>query len=585
MMNRVLVVTGSDDTQFGMAETCIKSLKSQQISIGYDIAFLDLGLSAQNLAKISSTVNHIHRAKWEFGINNSIPSLECRKGQLCRPFFPDYFPDYEYILWLDADTRVQSGEAIEDFVRGSQKRGGAMVGELEATSKFMNGGLEIYLQTCQKLYENLYGSEIASLLGHQVVFNAGVFCFHRGHGIWRAWKESLLLAVRNVVHQVRDDQKIVKLFALIDQLALNHAIRSKSLTSQIEMLPLRYNWPCHLAPPVLDQERNLLVEPNLPHHPIGVLHLTNPWGGAISNLVGVHDPLGVQAGLPAAGKSVYANYPLYTTAGNIVDYNIALGEGVSREGLRSGGFVRKYDYISPGLQCFFPDYCFPNMTIGDPEKCNWKYLRRTSPHLWYVDKRFPSIGFVSRDEASILYNTARMFQGKDGLEIGCWQGWSAAHIAGGGVLLDVIDPILSGSSAKKSIEYSLVRLGVLGSVNLFGGKSPELVDEIAKGRGNRKWQFLFIDGDHEGQAPVEDVEACLPYVHADSLFLFHDLASPDVANALEFLRRNGWNTLVYNTSQIMGVAWRGNVNPPRHIPDPNLKLEMPTHLRSFAVSA
>jgi hypothetical protein len=66
------------------------------------------------------------------------------------------------------------------------------------------------------------------------------------------------------------------------------------------------------------------------------------------------------------------------------------------------------------------------------------------------------------------------------------------------------------------------------------------------------------------------------------MVLFHDLASPDVAQGLEYFRRQGWQIRVYDTMQIMGVAWRGNVRPIVHRPDPSIRWVTPTHLGQFA---
>ena len=100
------------------------------------------------------------------------------------------------------------------------------------------------------------------------------------------------------------------------------------------------------------------------------------------------------------------------------------------------------DYVSPGMLVILPDECFPNIIIGDKRYSTWRYSRKEIPHNRYVDKRFPGVGFNNRDEVHILYNTALKFKGKKALEIGCWLGWSACHLALGGVELDVIDPLL-----------------------------------------------------------------------------------------------------------------------------------------------
>ncbi|HEX7680494.1 MAG TPA: hypothetical protein VF713_20345, partial [Thermoanaerobaculia bacterium] len=64
------------------------------------------------------------------------------------------------------------------------------------------------------------------------------------------------------------------------------------------------------------------------------------------------------------------------------------------------------DYISPGLKAVRPDVCFPHMRPGDVFHHPWKYLRRDVPHLWYSDERFPLMGFLNRDEATLLHNIA-----------------------------------------------------------------------------------------------------------------------------------------------------------------------------------
>ena len=85
------------------------------------------------------------------------------------------------------------------------------------------------------------------------------------------------------------------------------------------------------------------------------------------------------------------------------------------------------DYVSPGLARIRLDDSFPNMVVGDKATATWPYLRREIPHNWYVDRRQPTVGFVNRDEAHILYNSALRCPGRQ-LEIGCWLGWSACHM-------------------------------------------------------------------------------------------------------------------------------------------------------------
>lgn len=237
------------------------------------------------------------------------------------------------------------------------------------------------------------------------------------------------------------------------------------------------------------------------------------------------------------------------------------------------------DYISPGLRSVRPDDAFPRMRAGDALHHPWKYLRRDVPHLWYADERHPLMGFLNRDEAAVLHNIALQFAGKPALEIGSWLGWSTVHLALAGVELDVIDPAHDDPDFRALVAESLQRSGVADRVALHGGRSPEGIAALGK-----TWSLFFIDGDHEAPAPVRDALACLPYAADDCAFVFHDLAAPAVAAGLVALRERGFHVVVFQTAQIMGMAWRGNVAPLRHLPDPDVAWQLPPHLAGLPIS-
>jgi glycosyltransferase involved in cell wall biosynthesis len=94
----------------------------------------------------------------------------------------------------------------------------------------------------------------------------------------------------------------------------------------------------------------------------------------------------------------------------------------------------------------------------------------------------------------------------------------------------------------------------------------------------RRWSLIFVDGDHEGAAPARDALACLPYTTRDCAFVFHDMVSPDVAAGLRAMQAEGFNVALYQTAQIMGIAWRGDVVPLAHVPDPSVAWQIPAHL-------
>jgi predicted O-methyltransferase YrrM len=241
------------------------------------------------------------------------------------------------------------------------------------------------------------------------------------------------------------------------------------------------------------------------------------------------------------------------------------------------------DYVSEGLELPQLDALFPNMIVGDTAALTWPYFRRGVTHNWYTDRRDPQIGFINRDEASILYSSARLFAGRRGLEIGAWRGWSTCHLAAAGLAsLHVVEPKLREAEWRREFETAVAGAGGADRTILVPGESPAAVRAL--GDSGVRWSLAFVDGDHDGEAPTIDALACEAYLEPTAMVLFHDLVSPHVAAALRALGARGWRTMVYQTAQMMGVAWRGDVRPVRHVPDPTQTWTVPDHIKGLAIS-
>ena len=62
--------------------------------------------------------------------------------------------------------------------------------------------------------------------------------------------------------------------------------------------------------------------------------------------------------------------------------------------------------------------------------------------------------------------------------------------------------------------------------------------------------------------------------------MFHDLNSPFVAAGLDAFAAAGWKTGIYETMQIMGIAWRGDYIPLVTARDPTVPLKSLASCRS-----
>ncbi len=561
---QIIIITAADANYFELVQGTILSVREKPEGENVAIGFFDLGCTPEQLQWLETQVNIIQKPDWDFDFPGKNEAPHYLKGLLARPFLRRYFPNFDIYLWIDADAWVQDWQAVELLVKGAAKRGLAVVPELDRGYYLAYGKLPWYWEFVYRDYRAAFGEEVAQQLHSYPTINAGVFALHKNAAHWEIWAEYLEQGLQQHVS------------LMTDQIALNRLVYGTELFDKTEMLPALCNWSCNFGLPVWDEDRGCFVEPYLPQEAIGILHIT----GHKHDLVKLATTDATQIEISLRYQPIKnQNSP------NLTPEKMTL---VPPSKITNNTLLPTGDYVSPGLKIILPDAYFPNMIVGDTQTCPWPYLRREIKHNWYVDRRANSVGFLSRDEAHILYNTALQFKGKKALEIGCWLGWSACHLALAGVELDVIDPLLEREDIRQSvidsIQGALNASGVQTSVTLIPGYSPQKVEELAN-QFNRKWSLIFIDGEHEEPGPLNDVIVCEQFAEEDAIILFHDLTAPDVAQGLDYLKQRGWQTVVYQTMQIMGAAWRGNVAPAKHQPDPNISWELPAHLQGYNVSS
>jgi hypothetical protein len=240
------------------------------------------------------------------------------------------------------------------------------------------------------------------------------------------------------------------------------------------------------------------------------------------------------------------------------------------------------DYVAAALETPILDALFPNMVVADKSVSTWPFFRKEIDHSFRVDRRNPTVGFINRDEGAILFGNARAFAGRGGIEVGAWRGWSTAHLIKAGIApLHVIEPLLADPAWRGEFEGVVRGAGGADTTTLVPEKSPEAV--VRLGRSGVRWSFAFIDGDHDGDAPKRDALAVAPFLEETAMVLFHDLVSPHVAAGLRALAAEGFRIMAYQTAQMMGVAWRGDIEPVEHKPDPSQNWRVPEHLDGIRI--
>jgi lipopolysaccharide biosynthesis glycosyltransferase len=465
-----------------------------------------------------------------------------------RLFLPELLKKFEKILYLDSDTLVLSDvRALLDT---------------NLDDKPLSAVRDLVGEKCCKI--DFFRS------GEKHYFNAGVLLINTKQWIRDRVGERVLELALN-------DFERERLSAFADQCLINFVVRGDFVE-----LDKAYNWftfePRNCSPKLLE------------YAPTPTLHVLDK--AKILHFTGHCKPWHPESSLGDIWK-LYKEVAVGSPWGSQIEIcknpipKAMEGQDKKEMKMHSKTPPRRWDYVSPNFVRAMPDEGFPYMIIGDVNACGWPWLRREIPHNWYSDRRNSQIGFASRDEAAILLNTAMDFSGRRCLEIGCWMGWSAAHLLLGNVELDIVDPIFSNPVNARSIQYSLSWAAKYASPQakafLHAGFSPLKVREIASSQG-KKWAFAFIDGDHEGNGPLKDAEETEKYLEENALVLFHDLASPAVTRGLDFFKERGWNTMIYNTMQIMGVAWRGNCTPVAHQSDPKVEWVIPGHLSKYEIS-
>ena len=260
------IVSLADSKYFELLNELIDSVLSFKESESVSICILDAGLEPDQVKILKNKVYKIVKAKWDIEVPEyKIQGREWLKSQVSRAFLPDYFPGFKKYLWIDADAWVNDWSAVELYFKGSNNQTLSISSSadraygrvLRADWIFSNIAF-IRSQNYKHAKSSGFSNQISREVALKPHLNIGVFCLENDAPHWLVWQKNLRLALKKG-----------RIFGS-EQIAMNVTIYCDQL--KVQILPTYCNW--FLIENIkFDEIKNTYVEPYLPHHKIGIIHL------------------------------------------------------------------------------------------------------------------------------------------------------------------------------------------------------------------------------------------------------------------------------------------------------------------------
>ena len=262
-MNKNLIVSSADENYFQL----LKELYISSLNLNnFNFAVLDCGLAEESKKFFTDKNIQIIEPSWEF----DIPSYKIRgrnylKAQFSRFYLDKYFPGYENYIWMDSDTWISCNDTFDYYIQGSNKSGFAITPQVDRASYrlinikwLMNFPVKINSINFKNISKSISMNLAKKYAGH-FTLNAGCFAYNYKFDGMKKIRENL-----------EDASKKGRVFGS-DQVALAISLFENQL--EFELLPSYCNWLCEHHMPKFSNEKNKFVEPFIPNHNIGVMHL------------------------------------------------------------------------------------------------------------------------------------------------------------------------------------------------------------------------------------------------------------------------------------------------------------------------
>ncbi len=264
--SKKIIISSSNNKYFHLIDELFLSIKKQNLDRDFDLGVIDTGLSDKQIELLTQKNCIIKKAYW----NVDVPNYKVRgrnhlKNIVARAFLPDYFEGYQKYIWLDADTWINHKETFLLFDKGCTNNKICITPQTDRSYGEM-ANVEWLFNFPKRIktinYKNISRS-ISKSLGRKYAMyptlNGGAFSINDNRKLWKSFQNNIKLSLKKG-----------RIFGS-DQVALAISIYHDGI--EAEFLPAYTNWLCDFHLPIYDEDNKIFLEPYLPNHPIGVMHL------------------------------------------------------------------------------------------------------------------------------------------------------------------------------------------------------------------------------------------------------------------------------------------------------------------------
>ena len=266
-MKKNVIVSLADANYFPLLEELVDSIKRFSESEKVAICILDAGLTSEQKKKLFNKVDEIKSADWDIQVPGyKVKGKEWLKSQVSRAFLPKYFPNFDKYLWIDCDAWVNDWKSVELYFEACDDGKLGITQTIGPGYKIISkvnwlfGKLAIIKsQNFKHAVKSKIGYDKARKLAFAPHINIGVFSLEKNSRGWDIWQKNLkqTLNAGNIFGS--------------EGLAINMSVYIDDLKT--EFLPLNCNWITSNLLPKYDEKNQTFVEPYLPNHKIGIIHL------------------------------------------------------------------------------------------------------------------------------------------------------------------------------------------------------------------------------------------------------------------------------------------------------------------------